>query len=115
MLASEADLEYSRHVILGIEIMYDFSITAVKISFLIFFRRLLYKVDIKWLSIWWWVVCFITLGAWVASIGDVQYKCLVGSVEQILASCPETVSQNHALPSVIANTVMDLLTDLLSE
>ncbi|KAH8672762.1 hypothetical protein BGZ60DRAFT_514373 [Tricladium varicosporioides] len=115
MPVSEAELEYSRHVILGIEIMYNFSITAVKMSFLLFFRRLLYKVDIKWLSIWWWVVCFITLGALVTSIGDGQYKCLVGSIEQIQASCPETASQNHALPAVIANTVLDLLTDLLSE
>lgn len=60
------------------------SLWAVKLSFLIFFRRLDSKV-IKFHRIWWWVVLFLTIVAWIGCVADIDYGCTIGDTEFILS------------------------------
>ncbi|KAL8705269.1 MAG: hypothetical protein Q9201_001600 [Fulgogasparrea decipioides] len=55
---------------------------AVKLSFLLFFWRLGSKV--RGHNIWWWVVLGITVAAYIACIGDVDYRCCLSSMEWIV-------------------------------
>lgn len=63
------------------------SLWAVKLSFLIFFRRLGSKA--KSHRIWWWVVVILTVGAYVGCITDmsIDYKCSLGDLDYILGEC----------------------------
>lgn len=61
------------------------SLWAVKLSFLIFFRRLGSKT--KSHRIWWWVVLLLTIGAWVGCIADIDYPCTLGDLSYILSEC----------------------------
>ena len=45
----------------------------IKLSFLIFFRRLGSKV--KGQKIWWWCILVFTALAWVACIAGIEWKC----------------------------------------
>lgn len=116
MDASKADLEHVWNMILAVAILYTLSVEAVKLSFLVFFRRLVLKADMKKLQIWWWVVCIITFATAVVSVGDLPYKCLAGSIDQIQKSCPQILRQdNIVFPAVVINGILDVITDLLSE
>lgn len=55
---------------------------TVKLSFLIFFRRLGSKI--KGHQIWWWCILVITFLTWVACIADIDYQCSLGSFEHII-------------------------------
>lgn len=54
----------------------------VKLSILMFFRRLGSKV--KGQKIWWWCILVFTVLAWVACIADIRYKCYLNSLEVII-------------------------------
>jgi hypothetical protein len=49
------------------------SLWAVKFSFLAFFYKLVEKI--RSYQIWWWVVLVITAGAYISSIGNIQWEC----------------------------------------
>lgn len=66
--------------------LYYSSIWAVKLSFLIFFRRLGSKVKSQ--QIWWRVVLLLTVGAWIACVADIDYKCTLGDLD-VIQSKPE--------------------------
>ena len=55
---------------------------AVKFSFLVFFRRLGFKLHQS--RTWWWCVFGISLGGWIACIGTLDYECTVASVAHIM-------------------------------
>lgn len=59
---------------------------SVKISVLIFFRRLGQKV--KGHRVWWWCVLALTVATWATCIGDIQYPCLLKSLEYIFSMQP---------------------------
>lgn len=55
---------------------------TIKISLLLFFRRL--GSTIKGHRIWRWVVLVVNILAWGACIGGIYYECSLGSPEFIL-------------------------------
>lgn len=57
---------------------------SIKFSFLFFFRKLGMGTNVRAHTIWWWVVCGLTLVGWVACIADFDYKCSVSSTTYIL-------------------------------
>ena len=57
---------------------------SIKILVLVFFRRLGQKV--RGQRIWWWCVLGVTIATWATCIGDIQYPCLLGSLEHILST-----------------------------
>ena len=54
---------------------------TVKLSFLIFFRRLGVKVTRQ--RVWWWVVLVLVVGSWVDCVADLDYQCTLGSMKTI--------------------------------
>lgn len=54
----------------------------VKFSFLAFFSKLGSKIQSH--RIWWWVVLIVTIGVWIASVADLDYKCSLSALPWIL-------------------------------
>ena len=54
---------------------------SIKLSFLLFFRRLGSRVEGH--KIWWWCILVITVLTWVACVADIRYKCSLASFEII--------------------------------
>jgi hypothetical protein len=57
------------------------SLWAVKLSLLLFFRRL--GNQIRSHEIWWWCVTFFTVSGWLICIADLAWPCSVRSIEWI--------------------------------
>lgn len=81
-----------------LHILFYSTLWLVKLSFLMFFRRLGSKV--KGQKIWWWCILVFTVLAWVACISDIQYKCYLSSVAFILCEfspkCSGTLQSTRA-------------------
>ncbi|KAL8915920.1 MAG: hypothetical protein Q9172_006563 [Xanthocarpia lactea] len=56
---------------------------AVKLSFLIFFRRLGAKV--KGQRTWWWIVLFFNIAAWITLIGSMGWPCMLKPLDYIFS------------------------------
>lgn len=61
--------------------MYYTSLWIVKLSFLVFFRRLGQKV--RGQRIWWWCVTGFTIATWATCIGSMDFKCLLRSLDYV--------------------------------
>lgn len=85
----------------------------VKLSFLVFFRRL-GKIIYNFKYIWW-PVLIVTLGSYFSAIGNANYKCLGGTIEQITVVCQRKKELDFTANILKANAALDVLTDLLSE
>jgi hypothetical protein len=86
---------------------------SIKLSFLWFFRRLYRHVG-RWM-IFWWVILAITLASWVVCVGDIEYDCLVEPLEKIMTHCQGDNSIKFQRGTLIANCVLDVVTDILSK
>lgn len=69
-------------------ILFYSTLWLVKLSFLMFFRRLGSKVI--GLSIWWWCILVVTVLTWVACVADIQYKCSLSSYAFIICEFSPT-------------------------
>ena len=54
---------------------------AIKISFMLFFKRLGRNVMNQ--KIIWWTILTVIIASWFACIGTIQYRCLTGSFDYI--------------------------------
>ncbi len=116
-------------VILALNLIFPCCLWAVKFSFLVFFRRLGSSLVVRK---YWWVVTVITTLGLIACIGDIDYKCATANMEYLvselssfffsdttssadmtLARCPRANHVNFHNRTFIANTVIDLSTNLL--
>ena len=71
--------------IVPVSILFYSCLWAVKISLLLFFRRLGSNVNGQ--KIWWWSIFVVTVLAWVACIGDLNWRCSLGSYYWIYVTC----------------------------
>jgi hypothetical protein len=51
---------------------------TIKLSFLVFFRRLIQ--NFRGHIVWWWFMLAFTVTTWVTCIRDIQYSCLLNSL-----------------------------------
>ena len=58
---------------------------TVKISVLIFFRRLLCH-GAKVQDVWWWCVMGFTVATWAIGMGTIPYRCFSGSLQYIFST-----------------------------
>lgn len=86
---------------------------SVKLSFLLFFRRLGNKV--RGQKLHWWIVTGFTVATWCTCIGSIQYNCLVPSFEKIVRNCRGLGVANFQSITVKFNCAMDVLTDAMGE
>lgn len=84
---------------------------AIKLSFLIFFRRLGSRT--KSHVIWWWVVLGVTLIAWVGCIADIDWACSLNGISWIPINCPTPEHVLFENRTFYANMATDIVTDLL--
>lgn len=100
-------------VSLAVEIFFYTSLTAVKLSFLFFFRRL--GENVRRFNWYWWPLTMFVLAIWVAAIGNVQYKCEVGSIVQLNTGfCVSEAASRFTSDTLKANCALDVLSDFLS-
>ncbi len=88
-------------------------IWAIKLNFLLFFRRL--GRQIVSYTILWWAVLIITLACGGVNLGIMQFKCMFGPIEHIMTVCPQypTLKQTYTLFKL--SCILDVVTDVLSE
>ena len=79
----EAEKTFLRFQVAILFLFYS-SLWSVKLGVLIFFRRLGQKV--RGQKIWWWVVLAFTLATYATCIGNIQYPCLLRSLEFIFST-----------------------------
>lgn len=77
----EAEITFM-HAELAILIMYYTTLWTVKLSVLVFFRRLGQKV--RGQKIWWWCVTSFTVATWATCIGTVRPECFLRSLDYII-------------------------------
>ena len=80
------------HANLAAIVLFLSCLWSVKISILLFFRRLGYNV--RGLRIWWWSVMGITVLTWATCIGILQYPCLLGSADFIFSEFSYSVREH---------------------
>lgn len=117
------------HTEAAILLLYYTSLWIVKLSFLVFFRRLGQKIIGQ--KIWWWCVLVFTVGTWASCIGSMSFKCLLSSLDYfhgkyaysisealiltIEAECTHPSARDHERTTEIHNCVVDVVSDLASK
>lgn len=108
------DSEHYLRSSIAVIVLFYSSLAAIKLSFLLFFHRLNTGVHVKVQTIQWWVVFAFTIATWLASIGTINYQCLAPAYLKIAATCIQQWSVDFNWATLIANCVMDVVTDVLS-
>ncbi len=71
---------YLRRSVAVIALFYS-GLWAIKLSFMLFFRRL--GQNVRNQKILWWTILVILVATWLACLGTIEYRCLLGSIEYI--------------------------------
>lgn len=108
-----ADSEKYLRSFVPIIVFFYTGLWSVKLSFLLFFRRLGNKV--RGQKLHWWIVTGFTVATWCTCIGTIQYNCLVWSLEKIVLNCTGLGAVNFENIIVKFNCAMDVLTDAMGE
>ncbi|THV54438.1 hypothetical protein BGAL_0026g00090 [Botrytis galanthina] len=109
-----SDTEYYLRSSVAVIVLFYSSLVAIKMSFLIFFRRLTEGVDNKAQTIQWWTIFGIVIAVWLTCLGTIEYQCLAQPLMVIQSSgCIEQHSVNFQRATLIANCVLDVLSDIL--
>ena len=77
-----SDTETYLRASIPVFILFYSSLWFIKLSFLVFFRRLGCKVRQQ--RFHWWIVFGFTATTWIISIGTVDYPCLSGTFEFVV-------------------------------
>ena len=93
-------------------ILFYSALWSIKMSFLLFFKRL--GTNVRGQKLIWWSVLGITLATYFACIGTIQYRCLVPSLEYIIINCKTTAGKSFQQISLKLSCAWDVSTDCLS-
>lgn len=85
---------------------------SIKLSFLLFFRRL--GANVSHQKLVWWPVFGVTLATYFVCIGTIPYLCLVRSFEYVAANCAKPAALSYQLVTLRLNCAWDVITDILS-
>lgn len=96
---------------LPIIIFFYTGLWSVKLSFLLFFRRLGNKV--RGQKLHWWIVTGFTLVTWCTCIGTIQYDCLVLPFTKIVLSCSGLGAIKFQRITLKFNCAIDVFTDAM--
>ncbi|KAI5861436.1 hypothetical protein GGS23DRAFT_576801 [Durotheca rogersii] len=98
-------------VSLVVELFFYTALILIKFAFLFFFWRL--GSDINYFRHVWWPVAFLSLASYLGSVGDVNYKCLLGPEETIMGQCTTLEEIDWTDMTLKVNCALDVLTDFL--
>lgn len=95
------------------ELFFYTGLTAVKMAFLLFFKRLGHNVNrFDW---FWWPVVGLVLAQYFICIGTVEYRCLLPTLEDLAGFCSTRQSGDFTSVTLKFNCAMDVLSDFLSK
>ncbi|OMP88825.1 hypothetical protein BK809_0005546, partial [Diplodia seriata] len=83
---------------------------AIKLSFLLFFRRI--YMNIGRLVAVWWVILGFTIAAWAVCVGTIEYNCLVEPLVDIAEHCSGTRDIEYQRNTLMSNCILDVATDI---
>lgn len=93
-----------------VELFFYTSLFLVKLSFLLFFRRL--GSNVRGQKSIWWPAFALSVICYLVSIGDVEYKCLVNSSALYIQTyCTSDDAIYFTTTTLIVNCVLDVLSD----
>lgn len=98
--------------LVAVFILFFSSLWSIKISFLLFFRRLGKNVLNEKL-IWWPVFC-ITVATYFVCLGTIPYSCLVRSLDYLITYCTSPKAEIFQQLVLKLTCTWDVLTDFLS-
>ncbi|KAI4224913.1 MAG: hypothetical protein L6R36_004313 [Xanthoria steineri] len=96
---------------LAVIILFYTALWSIKISFLLFFRRL--GNNVRGQRRIWWPVLGVTLATYFACIGSIQYRCLISSFEYLAANCGTPAATSFQQITLKLNCAWDVITDCL--
>lgn len=97
---------------IGIILMFMTGLWSIKISFLLFFRRL--GENVSGQQIHWWCVAVYTAATYFIGVGTIEYHCLAPSLITIATTCSGQKSSYFEKTTLAVNLAMDVSTDLFS-
>ncbi|KAK3329236.1 hypothetical protein B0H66DRAFT_609958 [Apodospora peruviana] len=86
-------------------------IYAVKVNFLLFFRRL--HGQLTQYLVFWWIVLAITIGCFAVSVAFLEYKCTLSGLDVIFVECTSKADIAREWRNVIMSCSLDAFTDIL--
>ncbi|KAF2142290.1 uncharacterized protein K452DRAFT_358129 [Aplosporella prunicola CBS 121167] len=86
-------------------------IWAIKLNFLLFFKRLGNQITAY--LIFWWVVLLITIACGAVSIGVMQFHCLFGPIKDIMIICPQYKTLRQTYDFFKVSCIVDCVSDAL--
>ncbi|KAL1841245.1 hypothetical protein VTJ49DRAFT_7313 [Mycothermus thermophilus] len=105
------DIYMALHGILVQGILGYTGVHAVKLSFLLFFRRL--GGGLLEYNIFWWIVAVFTLGSYIVCMATIDYPCMTGSLETLFLHCNNLEKSAMQWRMMIAYCTIDVVSDIL--
>ncbi|MCJ1271129.1 hypothetical protein MMC22_011028 [Lobaria immixta] len=93
----------------AVVILFYSTLWAIKISFLIFFKRLGKNVTRQ--NLLWWPIFGFTMATYFASIGAIPYSCFMDSLDEVLRNCSTNSAARFQEVALKLNCAWDVLTD----
>ncbi|KAL8725332.1 MAG: hypothetical protein Q9166_007438, partial [cf. Caloplaca sp. 2 TL-2023] len=84
---------------------------AIKLSFLVFFKKL--GENVRNQTTIWWSVLAVTCASYFVCLGTIEYKCLAGSFMYIESHCTLPGSVAFQRNTLRWNMILDVVTDAL--
>lgn len=88
-------------------------ISAIKINFLVFFKRL--GTQITSYLVFWYIVLVVTIGCGVTNIAMMDYKCVFATFEYLMASCQTRGTLQRVYNFQKVSVSLDVISDALSK
>lgn len=87
---------------------------TIKLNFLLFFYRLAHQI--RSYLIFWWVVLCLTIACGVVAIALLPYECVFTSdLAKLTTFCSQANVVSSIYTRYLASTMIDVVTDLMSE
>jgi hypothetical protein len=98
----------------GIAMLLFYSgIWAIKLSFLLFFKR--FGAQFAAYRIFWWAVLIITIASGAITIGLMQFHCIFGPINDTMVICSQYATLRQTYDIFKASCIVDVISDALSE
>ncbi|KAK2616864.1 hypothetical protein QQS21_000242 [Conoideocrella luteorostrata] len=94
-----------------VELFFYTILVLFKLSLLYFFKRL--GSSAHRFKYFWWPTLVFSLCVYLVAIGDVDYKCLFGSLESITIRCNSPEGTKFLAVTLNVNCALDVLSDFL--
>ncbi|KAK4168776.1 hypothetical protein QBC43DRAFT_106231 [Cladorrhinum sp. PSN259] len=91
--------------------LYHISLVTIKVSLLLFFRRIGEHQDR--LRYVWWPVMVFTLATGVAMLANFQWSCFFGDYERIFLTCGQRDKITYNVVVVKINCALDVISDFM--